>query len=227
MRLILSQILPNCYLKYSFNNNFFQHLYLRPNRGPQLIIGKNIRIQTDTANNALYLLADSIKLYTKNFTNITMKNVKYHIHQNISVEQLKITIKDFSISINSFYLTFQPQLQFKFKNIQLQNYITIQRFDKNLPIEFNLSKPIILRIPEIRIFQRPSIQTLKQWKESIIQWIPNDESDEPMPEIHLSSLFIRHVPTGWFRCISPISIGANFKNFWQIWEHIIRAVIRI
>lgn len=227
MRLLLSQIFPNCYLKYSFNNNFFQHLYVRPNRGPYLIIGKNIRFQTDTANNATYLLADSIKLHTKHHTSITLKQIKYHIHHSISAEYIKLIIKSFSASINDFSLTFAPYLQFKFKNIQIQNYITVQRFDRHLPIEFNLLKPITIRIPEVRIFQRPSLQTLKDWKQSIIQWVPQEESDDPLPEIHISSLFIRHIPTGWYRCISPISIGANFKNFWQIWEHIIRAVIRI
>ena len=227
MRLLLSKLLPNCTFRYSFRNSMFPFLWIRPTKGACLIRCNNVSIRHDSLTSSTSIHADTITIFLTHNTKIVCTSVVYTIHSTITIESIQCTVGSFPVSIQSFQCLFQTPIQFSLSSLSFLHYASIQRFDRTIPITFSLSKPYILRIPEIRIFHRPSVTTLTQWKHDISLWIPNEETNDPLPEIHLSSLFIRYMPTQWYRCLSPISIGSSFKHVWDIWEHVVRAVLHI
>ena len=164
-------------------------------------------------------------------TRIYIEKLSINNLKEFQAETIRINIDSFPLIFHKTNCFFQKEkIIIHVKKIQIPNYIIIQRFDQDLPIEFifhKLHNTISIRIPEIRIFKFPSMKTFQTWKHSFSNLFSNDNSDSKLPVIHISSFFIRHWKRKWFRCISPISIGSKYKSIWEIWEHILRAISRI
>ena len=99
--------------------------------------------------------------------------------------------------------------------------------DDGVVITFHNNTSITIKINEIRIFKNINFHTLTLIKKDIDNLIPQENSNNKMPIIHFSSIFVRFLPLGLYRCISPISIGGKYQSIWEIWEHIILSFTRI
>ena len=217
MKLILSQFLPPIHLYYTSSGNLFPFILIRLRNSPVLIRIYGLKIIGSL------ITADSITIHTKHKTKITFYNVQYRIHEYITVQSVEISINTLSIFLHMVTLRFNPTFHVLFESLEVKPFVTVKRFDKNEPIMLEWKQPYSIRIPEVRIHTRPPVSLIQSWKSSIDAWIPKEKNEEPLPVIHISSIFIRF--HSWCRCIAPISTGN--KSIWELYEHIVRAVIRI
>lgn len=167
--------------------------------------------------------ADMIQIHTKHQTSVTLTNVRYVIHETISVQSAEVKIGDLSFTLHDIRVTFSSPIQLSFQSVHLDSYVTMRRFDRNEPMQYLWKEPYIIRIPEVRIHKRPSLSMVQRWKHSVERWFPKESNDAPLPIIHVSSVFIRY--RSWTRCIAPISTGN--KSIWELYEHVVRALMRI
>ena len=217
MKLILQQFLHNFALKYSHHQNRFPFLFFRfRNKALQIrVFGLAVKGKLVTA--------DTIVIYLQNRTKIVCKSIVYTIHSDIFIESIDCKIGTFPLRFQHCSITFGDSISFTFQSIHIGSFVSIMRYDRESNIQFLLQQPYKIQIPEVRIHTRPPVSLLQSWKQSFKRWIPNEKSDEPLPQIHLSSIFIRY--HSWTKCIAPISTGT--KSIWELYEHVVRAIIRI
>lgn len=158
-------------------------------------------------------------------------HIQYTIHSHISIQELQFNIAGVHFKFSDINIHFQKDsTKITIEHIEIGSFFIIKRFQgghPNLSIEIKKDSSIVIIVPEVRIISIPSLSLLRNIQSKLETLIPNDDSDDPLPTIHISSIFIRYLPMKWNKCISPISIGGTFKNFWDVWEHIVRAIIRI
>lgn len=226
---ILFSLLPKCRIQYTRNKAhplFFDSLFIRP--FSDSLCGKATNLQVSFENGIPKITAEYANVFYK--LKCILRQVVYIIHKEISIRECIIKIGSLTITFHDIKVLFQESIQITIHEIKISDCITIKRFDRIEPLLINLGKNnngIMIRIPEIRLYRTPTISNMLQWKQDIQRILPTEESDEPLPKVHVSSIFVRHVPTGWFRCISPISIGFTYNTIWELWEHCVRAITRI
>ena len=230
MNSIIQYFLPHSQFTYEQDPHHpltFTTVKLRPLTSSFFIVGKEITLHLNQTTQMI--VGKRLTLFTKHQTKIEAYGISYIIHKKINLSKLVVSIGCFTCVLENVTIEFKSPTTISIQSIQIQNFVTIQRFDRHIPTQIKImsSQLFTIRLPEIRIFSTPSISVLNNWKQSITKWIPKEEGDDPLPEIHISSIFIRYIPRKWFRCIQPISIGNNFKNIWEIWEHLVRAITRI
>ena len=235
MQALINTFLPNSIFTYKQHNNqlFFKEAKLRPFCKSIILHGKDIfsTIYSNASNQKKdYVFIKTLRLYTRNKTRIVFENIRIQISDTISIRVGEIIgqIGSFTFTMEQAQLNITEK-QLHVKTIRIGTYITISRFDSSSPhIHIQWGEKITISIPEIRIHSTPSIQLFQSWKASIDKWVPKEKSDDPLPEIHISSIFIRFVQfRNMVKTIRPISIGTQHQSIWELWVHIIHALIGI
>lgn len=227
MNTLLCKFLPNAIIDYTIHTNnsfYFSDLKIRPFRSGLVAFLNTIKCQLDTEDPIV--TCNLVTLFFKIKSKI--KDVTYTIHKELHIREIDVNIGGLRFCVKNLRVLFSDSISITIDEIAIGQFIVCKRFDRYVPIKIQfIQKEIIVQIPEVRIYQNPPIRLIMNFKRKLETLIPNDDSDAPLPKIHMSSIFIRHVPTSWIRCISPISIGYNYKSIWEIWEHIVRAITRI
>ena len=235
MQTLINTFLPNSIFTYKQHNNqlFFKEVKLRPLCKSIILHGKDIfsTIYSNASNQKKdYVFIKKLRLYTRNKTRIIFENIRIQIADTISIRIGEITgqIGSFSFTLEQAQLNITEK-QLHIKTIRIGPYITISRFDSSSPhIHIQWGERITIQIPEIRLHSTPPIHLFQSWKASIDKWVPKEKSDDPLPEIHISSIFIRFVQLrNMVKTIRPISIGTQHQSIWELWVHIIHALIGI
>lgn len=227
MNTLLSHFLPTSILQYTIHtdpNLHISHLQLRPFRSGLVATFQNIRLNDTTIH------CQTAKVY---YTQSILEafHISYSIHSSIYIQTARISIAGTIVELCDIRILFSDSDGFTtitIGDIRVPSIMTIRRFDIPMNLTIRILDGIIhISIPEVRIVSHPSLRQLQRIQQWVQHILPPDDPNTSPPKIHISSIFIRHMITGWSRCISPISIGFSHTSIWEISEHIIRALTRI
>ena len=227
MNTLLCKFLPNAIVDYTIHTNnsfYFPYLKIRPFRSAIVACLNTIKCSLDTEDPIV--TCDLASLFFK--LKWELKHITYIIHKELHIREINVNIGGLGFCVKNLRVLFDDSITITIDEIAIGQYIVCKRFDRYVPIKIQfIHSEIIIKIPEVRIYQNPPLRLIMNFKRKLQSIVPDDDNDAPLPKIHMSSIFVRHVPTSWVSCISPISIGFNYTSIWEIWEHVVRAITRI
>jgi hypothetical protein len=224
MNTLLSHFLPNAIVEHQIHTYpkfFISHLKLRPFRSGLVAMFQDLSlIDSNTIQCKIAKLFYGISLQAI--------QVQYSIPHTITIQSARVSIGGTIVELNHITIDISDSITITIGDVRIPSILSIQRFDTPMNLTIRIHKGVIsVNIPEVRIFSHPSLQQLQRIQTTIQRILPPEDPNAPPPKLHISSIFLRHMGTGWTRCISPISIGFSHQSVWEITEHIIRALVRI